>query len=63
MNYDKIIMLVFLAEKHPEEFEIFHALDVWHKSTKLSKKLAKVYNHIFGSYFVFRLPFHFNSSN
>ena len=30
-------------EKHPKEFgDLFHALDVWHKSVKLSKKLAQV---------------------
>ena len=36
---------IFLSspEKHPKEFgNLFHALDVWHKSVKLSKKLAKV---------------------
>ena len=49
----------FSLQKHPEKFgEIFHALDVWQKSIKLSKKLAKVYNHIFVSYFVlFGYPF------
>ncbi|CAB4011163.1 Hypothetical predicted protein [Paramuricea clavata] len=31
-----------LPEKHPKEFgNHFHALDVWHKSIKLLKKLAK----------------------
>ncbi|CAB4044269.1 Hypothetical predicted protein, partial [Paramuricea clavata] len=43
-------------EKHPEEFgEIFYALDVWHKSIKLLKKLAKdswlgVLHHIAGEH-------------
>jgi hypothetical protein len=34
-----------LPEKYPKEFgNLFHALDVWHKSIKLSKKLAKVFD-------------------
>lgn len=35
--------MLYLVEKYPNEFsDLFHALDVWHKSVKLTKKLAKV---------------------
>jgi hypothetical protein len=40
-----LICVVFyvLPDKYPSEFfDLFHALDVWHKSVKLAKKLAKV---------------------
>ena len=33
----------FCSEKYPEEFSgMFHALDMWHKSVKLAKKLGEV---------------------
>lgn len=35
-------------EQYPKEFsDLFHALDVWHKSVKLSKKLNKVKTKIY----------------
>jgi predicted membrane channel-forming protein YqfA (hemolysin III family) len=40
-----LICVVFyvLPDKYPSKFfDLFHTLDVWHKSVKLAKKLAKV---------------------
>ena len=37
------ILFVYLVEKYPDHFsDLFHALDIWHKTIKLTKKLAKV---------------------
>jgi hypothetical protein len=39
---DVFIVLHFI-EKYPEHFQdLFIALDIWHKSVKLTKKLSKV---------------------
>ena len=36
-------MFVYLVEKYPDHFsDLFYALDIWHKTIKLTKKLAKV---------------------
>ena len=42
MSINEGTFLLFTA-KYPNEFgNLFHALDIWHKSVKLTKKLAKV---------------------
>ena len=34
---------MYFLDKYPNEFgNLFHALDIWHKSVKLTKKLSKV---------------------
>ena len=36
--------MFYFADKYPNESsEMFHALDIWHMSVKLTKKLAKVW--------------------
>jgi hypothetical protein len=38
-----IVMFYFFLEKYPDHFAgLFHALDIWLKTIKLTKKLAKV---------------------
>ena len=32
----------FVLEKFPDFENVFHSLDVWHKASKISKKLAEV---------------------
>ena len=37
------VFVCFFTAKYPNEFgNLFHALDIWHKSVKLTKKLSKV---------------------
>ncbi len=44
-------LLAFFIEKYPKEFgDLFHALDIWHKSVKLTKKLSKVSRTFFDPY-------------
>lgn len=43
MYFSYTYVYLYLLEKYPNEFSnLYHALDRWHKSVKLSKKLAKV---------------------
>lgn len=35
--------LFFIAVEYPTEFfDLYHALDIWHKSVKITKKLTEV---------------------
>ena len=34
---------LYFQDKYPDEYgSLFHLLDIWHKSVKLTKKLTKV---------------------
>ena len=40
-----ILMFICFEDKYPKEYGVlFHSLDIWHKSVKLTKKLTKVKN-------------------
>ncbi len=52
-------LLAFFIEKYPKEFgDLFHALNIWHKSVKLTMKLSKVSRTFFDPYMLTLTVFH-----
>ena len=49
----------FTAEKHPKFTDIFHSLDVWHKTCKLTAKLTEVLNmlHVYVIAYTFMIMY------